>query len=68
MSGRIFDELGIPETIDLGTNELIGTNPKAVKPAMQKLFSGKWKKASIPELWDGKTSDRIIKILLDLNS
>jgi UDP-N-acetylglucosamine 2-epimerase (non-hydrolysing) len=57
-----------PETIDLGTNELIGTNPSAVKPAMEKLFSGKWKKGSIPELWDGKTSERIVKVLLDLNS
>jgi UDP-N-acetylglucosamine 2-epimerase (non-hydrolysing) len=57
-----------PETIDLGTNELIGTNPKAVKPAMKKLFSGKWKKGSIPELWDGKTSERIIKVLLNLGT
>jgi UDP-N-acetylglucosamine 2-epimerase (non-hydrolysing) len=64
----IRDNTERPETIDLGTNELIGTNPSAVKPAMEKLFSGKWKKGSIPELWDGKTSDRIIKILLDLNS
>jgi UDP-N-acetylglucosamine 2-epimerase (non-hydrolysing) len=55
-----------PETIILGTNELIGTDPQAVKPALKKLFSGKWKKGSIPELWDGKTSERIVKILLDL--
>lgn len=57
-----------PETIDLGTNELIGTNPRAVNPAMKKLFSGKWKKGSIPELWDGKTSERIMKALLNLVS
>lgn len=55
-----------PETITIGTNELIGTNPKAIKPVMQKLFSGKWKKGSIPELWDGKTSERIVEILLSL--
>jgi UDP-N-acetylglucosamine 2-epimerase (non-hydrolysing) len=55
-----------PETITLGTNELIGTNPKAIKPALEKLFSGCWKKGSIPELWDGKTSERIVKILLSL--
>jgi UDP-N-acetylglucosamine 2-epimerase (non-hydrolysing) len=54
-----------PETIDLGTNELIGTNPCAVKPVMEKLFSGKWKKGSIPELWDGKTAERIVKILME---
>src|SRR5690606_37489919 len=27
-----------PETITEGTNELIGTDPKAIKPAMEKLF------------------------------
>jgi UDP-N-acetylglucosamine 2-epimerase (non-hydrolysing) len=55
-----------PETITLGTNELIGTNPIALKPAFKKLFSGRWKKGTIPELWDGETSERIVKILLDL--
>ena len=55
-----------PETITLGTNELIGTNPDAVAPALEKLFSGKWKKGSIPELWDGKTSTRIVKHLLEI--
>lgn len=56
-----------PETVTIGTNELIGTNPKAIKPALQKLFSGNWKKGRIPELWDGKTSERILEILLSLH-
>ena len=38
-----------PETITSGTNELLGTDPKAIKPAMEKLLSGKWKKGDIPE-------------------
>lgn len=54
-----------PETITIGTNELIGTNPKAIKPAMEKLFSGNWKKGKIPELWDGKTSERIVNIIIN---
>ncbi|MBU2526023.1 MAG: UDP-N-acetylglucosamine 2-epimerase (non-hydrolyzing) [Bacteroidetes bacterium] len=49
-----------PETISIGTNELLGTNPKAVEPAMKKLFSNAWKKGSVPELWDGKTAARIV--------
>ncbi|MEO6722067.1 MAG: UDP-N-acetylglucosamine 2-epimerase (non-hydrolyzing) [Ferruginibacter sp.] len=53
-----------PETITVGTNELLGTDPKAIKPAMEKLFSGGWKKGSIPELWDGKTAERIVENLL----
>lgn len=53
-----------PETITIGTNELIGTNPKAIKPALEKLFADKWKKGGIPELWDGKTAERIVKVIL----
>jgi UDP-N-acetylglucosamine 2-epimerase (non-hydrolysing) len=55
-----------PETIILGTNELLGTDPKAVAPAMKKLFAGEWKKGSIPPLWDGKTSERIVEKLLSV--
>ena len=56
-----------PETIDIGTNKLIGTNPTAIKPALNKLLSDQWKHGQIPEKWDGKAANRIIKILLSLN-
>lgn len=49
-----------PETISIGTNELLGTDHKAIGPAMKKLFSGRWKKGGIPPLWDGKASERIM--------
>ena len=55
-----------PETCTVGTNELIGTNPAAIKPALDKLFAGEWKKGAIPKLWDGHTAERIIAILADL--
>ena len=55
-----------PETISVGTNELIGIDPKAIKPAFEKLFSGKWTEGGIPELWDGKTGVRIVQHLLEL--
>ena len=55
-----------PETVTIGTNELIGTNPNAIKPALEKLFAGDWKKGSIPELWDGNTAKRIVSILKNL--
>lgn len=54
-----------PETITIGTNELIGTNPSAIKPALDKLFSGQWKKGGIPELWDGSAAERIVQYLVD---
>ena len=55
-----------PETCTVGTNELIGTKPEAIKPALDKLFAGEWKKGAIPELWDGHAAERIIEILAGL--
>ena len=55
-----------PETVTVGTNELLGTNPSALTPAFEKLFAGKWKRGAIPEMWDGKTGPRIVKHLEQL--
>jgi len=55
-----------PETIEIGTNELIGTNPDAIAPALHKLLSGNWKKGAIPEKWDGKTAERIVNHIAEL--
>lgn len=52
-----------PETVTLGTNELIGTDPANLAPALDRLFSGRWKKGSIPEKWDGHTGERIVAVL-----
>jgi UDP-N-acetylglucosamine 2-epimerase (non-hydrolysing) len=52
-----------PETIDIGTNVLLGTNPNAIKPSLEKLFKGEWKRGSIPMKWDGMTGERIVSIL-----
>jgi len=55
-----------PETIEIGTNELIGTDPAAIKPALNRLFSGGWKKGAVPELWDGRAAERIVKHLINI--
>ena len=52
-----------PETCTIGTNRLIGTNPQAVKPALDALFAGQWQTGEIPPLWDGHTAERIVEIL-----
>jgi len=54
-----------PETCSVGTNELVGLNTTDIINALDKIVSGNWKKGAIPEKWDGKTSDRIVKILLE---
>lgn len=55
-----------PETVTIGTNELIGTNPAKIKPAFDLLFAGKWKNGSIPPKWDGNTGERIFSHLQEL--
>jgi UDP-N-acetylglucosamine 2-epimerase (non-hydrolysing) len=52
-----------PETVTVGTNELIGTHPAALKPALDRLFAGQWKRGSTPEKWDGHTGKRIAEQL-----
>ena len=52
-----------PETVTLGTNELLGTNIMALEGAFIKLYSGNWKKGTIPPLWDGNTAKRIVEEL-----
>lgn len=55
-----------PETVTTGTNELIGSNPTALAPALDKLFAGQWKQGAIPEMWDGHTGERIVQVLEQL--
>ena len=52
------------ETITLGTNELVGTNPKNLKHYLDILFEGKWKKGKDIPLWDGHTAQRILDVLI----
>ncbi len=55
-----------PETVTIGTNEMVGTNPDNIISYINKMVKGDWKKGGIPELWDGKTAERIVEILSNL--
>jgi len=55
-----------PETCEIGTNVLIGSDPKLIPLAFKKLFDGQWKKGIIPELWDGRASERIVSGIMDI--
>ena len=57
-----------PETVEMGTNELVGNDPLKVADAVKRLSTGKWKKGQIPPKWDGKTAPRIIQTLWDIHS
>lgn len=57
-----------PETVNLGTNELIGANANAIGPAVNRLLSGSLKKGTVPEKWDGHAAERIVEKLEKLLS
>ncbi len=52
-----------PVTILEGTNELAGSRKEKIIELATQIMDGKWKKGTIPELWDGKTSERIVNII-----
>lgn len=52
-----------PETVTVGSNELLGINPSAIKPAVDRLLAGQWKRGAIPEKWDGHSAERIVAAL-----
>jgi UDP-N-acetylglucosamine 2-epimerase (non-hydrolysing) len=55
-----------PETVTIGTNELIGTDPAKLAPVLARLMAGQWKKGAIPDKWDGKAATRIVARLEQL--
>lgn len=55
-----------PVTVDEGTNTLLNFDIELVKKYIAEIETGQYKKGKIPELWDGKASERILSILASL--
>lgn len=55
-----------PETCEIGSNELVGSDISKIEKAFERLNSGKWKQASAPDLWDGDAAERIVKDVLKI--
>jgi hypothetical protein len=53
-----------PVTVDVGTNQLIGTNWKAILEISQDRLNGKIKTGTVPDLLDGVAIERIATIML----
>ena len=53
------------ETVKEGTNELVGEDADRLAEMMQCLLKGEWKKAGIPDRWDGRSAERIVQILAE---
>lgn len=53
-----------PITVEMGSNYLIGTDPKQILETVAMILDGKGKKFQIPPYWDGKAGHRIIDVIV----
>ena len=53
------------ETVTVGSNVLVGGDPVKLRQSLTDLLAGNWKKCALPDRWDGRTAERIVKILLE---
>jgi UDP-N-acetylglucosamine 2-epimerase (non-hydrolysing) len=52
------------ETVSVGSNVLVDGDAQKLSAAISDLLRGQWKKSALPDRWDGRTAERIVKILL----
>ncbi len=57
-----------PSTISVGTNLLIGSDLERLGSELENISAGKFKKGSVPPLWDGGTAERIVADIEDFFS
>ena len=51
------------ETVKVGSNMLVGEDAEKLAECVTDIEEGRWKKSSLPDRWDGRTSERIVHIL-----
>jgi len=54
-----------PVTVVKGTNVLVSADATQIEKLAGVALRGEWKKGSTPELWDGKTGQRIVELLIE---
>ncbi len=52
-----------PVTVRRGTNTLVGLNLNLVENNLQAILNGKYKRGSMPKMWDGKATRRLLRSL-----
>jgi UDP-N-acetylglucosamine 2-epimerase (non-hydrolysing) len=49
-----------PITVEIGTNTIVGTDPRRITEAAVAALDGRARRSSVPPLWDGHAADRIL--------
>ncbi len=52
-----------PVTVELGTNRLVGMDPRAILAAVDDALAGRWPAGAVPPLWDGHAGERVADAL-----
>jgi UDP-N-acetylglucosamine 2-epimerase (non-hydrolysing) len=52
-----------PVTVTLGTNAVVGTDPKRILAAARRVLKRDWPRGILPEGWDGHAAERIAAVL-----
>jgi len=52
-----------PETVKIGTNRLIGTDRQRIIREAERVLDGDAPRGRVPELWDGRTGERVVRVL-----
>lgn len=54
-----------PITCEIGTNVLVGTDPRRIVDEANSILDGKTRPGAIPEKWDGHAAERIVDVLVN---
>ncbi len=54
-----------PVTVEVGTNTLLGSNLRQLVAEVERVLAGRGKTGSIPDLWDGHASERIVDLVME---
>ncbi|MBN1126151.1 MAG: UDP-N-acetylglucosamine 2-epimerase (non-hydrolyzing) [Sedimentisphaerales bacterium] len=52
-----------PVTAEIGSNQIVGSDPERILKAYNNVISGNIRKPQIPPLWDGKAAERIVQVI-----
>lgn len=52
-----------PSTVTIGSNELVPADDAAIREAVERIESGRFKRGDVPPLWDGHATERVLDIL-----
>jgi UDP-N-acetylglucosamine 2-epimerase (non-hydrolysing) len=53
-----------PVTVTRGTNRLVGLDSKSIVQVFEQMMADQNEKMLVPELWDGKSADRVLNVLM----